>query len=109
MRVDRIERGKCAVEGGVTTANARVARIETEAALADMLGESDDLRVDLSRVTSSNSVMLSLMLSWLRQARVAGRRLVFERVPPDLDDLIRFTGLDSVLPTEAASAQARAP
>ena len=106
MRVDRIERGKCAIEGEVSTANGRIARIETEAALADILGESDDLRVDLSRVRSSNSVMLSLMLSWLRQARLAGRRLVFERVPPELDDLIRFTGLDRVLPTEAPAAQA---
>ena len=108
MRIERIEQGKCAVEGDVTHATARETRAETEAALSLLLGESDDVRVDLSRVTSSNSLMLSLMLSWLRQARAAGRKLTFERAPADLDDLIGFTGLDRILPLGGASTIAGA-
>ena len=106
MRVDRIERGKCAIEGAVTHLTARATRTETEEALSSLLGEADGVRIDLSRVTSSNSLMLSLMLSWLRQARAAGHRLVFERVPVELDDLIGFTGLDRILPLDGTAAKA---
>jgi phospholipid transport system transporter-binding protein len=105
VRVDRIEPGKCAIEGAVSHLTARETRAETEAELSRLLDEADSVRVDLSRVTSSNSIMLSLMLSWLRQARAAGRRIVFERVPSDLEDLIGFTGLDRILPFDGAPAQ----
>lgn len=83
----------------MTLATAREIRHSTATTLAALLEEEGDtVELDLSGVASRSSLVLSLMLCWLRQARQADRRLEFRGVPADLHELIRFTGLDGVLP-----------
>jgi anti-anti-sigma factor len=91
--------GRCRVEGRVTHANARVAHEATRAALGAVMAENHAvLELDLSGVTSGNSLVLSLMLSWFRLARTRGGELRFVDVPEALMEQIRFTGLHRLLP-----------
>ena len=90
------------VEGGPTLANARRARDLLDDVLAGVAAAAEQpeqtLEVSLHGVTGGNSVLVSLMLVWLRRARLAGVGILFVDVPPLLLNLIEFTGLDEVLP-----------
>jgi ABC-type transporter Mla MlaB component len=96
----RVAAGHCRVEGRVTHASARSAYEATQGSLAGLLDEAavDGLDVDLSGMASGNSLVLSLMLSWWRQARRAGREIRFVGVPAALGEQARFTGLGGILP-----------
>lgn len=99
MRILRLDEKRCRVEGAVTYETARVVHASTRAELASTLqAAADCIEVDLSGVTSGNSLVLSLMLSWMRVARQQERQMVFSAVPIGLLELIRFTGLDDILP-----------
>jgi ABC-type transporter Mla MlaB component len=83
----------------VTYETARAVHVATRAELAVTFEQSpESVEVDLSGVTSGNSLVLSLMLTWLRQARQQERNVIFSAVPSQLLELIRFTGLDGILP-----------
>jgi anti-anti-sigma factor len=110
VTIVRVAPGRLRVEGSVTHANARAAYESTCATLADLLADtsetasetvSETVYVDLSGVTSDNSLVLSLMLSWLRQARQSGREIRFCGMPATLNEQIRFTGLATILPFAA--------
>jgi ABC-type transporter Mla MlaB component len=91
-----------AVEGAPTLTNARKARGLFDAAFAGLSGPPDDaqktLEVSLRDVTGGKSVLVSLMLVWLRRARDAGLAIRYLDIPPLVMNLIEFTGLDEVLP-----------
>lgn len=98
----RVAPARARVEGRVTHANARSAWESTRTALAGILTEDGALlEIDLSGVTSGNSLVLSLMLSWLRQARAMEREIRFGGISPALSEQIRFTGLSSILRLDA--------
>lgn len=106
VTIVRVAPGRFRVEGSVTHANARAAYESTCATLAGLLADtsetvSEAVDVDLSGVTSDNSLVLSLMLSWLRQARQSGREIRFCGMPATLNEQIRFTGLAAILPFAA--------
>ena len=92
------------VEGAPTLTNARQVRGLLDAALAGLDTSASGavppptLEVSLQGVTDGNSVIVSLMLVWVRRARVAGVGIRFVEVPPPILNLIEFTGLDDVLP-----------
>jgi len=97
------------VEGAPTLANARDARGLLDAALAglaknDASGAEPTLDVSLGGVRDGNSVLVSLMLVWLRRARHAGVGIMFLDIPPLVMNLIEFTGLDEVLPIASGTA-----
>jgi phospholipid transport system transporter-binding protein len=93
--------GRVRVEGRVSHVNARAAWEATNASLGAILAaDAARIEIDLTDVTSGNSLVLSLMLSWLRQARTTGREIRFTGVPPALGEQIRFTGLAHILPLE---------
>jgi anti-anti-sigma regulatory factor len=56
------------------------------------------VEMSLSGVTEGSSVLVSLLLVWMRRARAAGVDIVFVDIPPRVATLIEFTGLDEVLP-----------
>ncbi len=58
---------------------------------------SEALTVDLAAVTRADSAGLALLIEWLRRARVAGRPLHFTRIPPQVQTLIRVSGLEKIL------------
>lgn len=92
------------VEGAPTLAGAREARGLFDAVLAELAANSDEPRtldVSLGGVRDGNSVLVSLMLVWLRKAREIDIGIRYLDIPPLVMDLIEFTGLDEVLPIAA--------
>jgi ABC-type transporter Mla MlaB component len=92
------------VAGDPTFADANGARAALDTALADLQAANVDstvtrtVEVSLAGVTQGNSVLVSLMLVWMRRARRTGVGILFVDIPPSAASLIEFSGLDEVLP-----------
>jgi len=54
-------------------------------------------RLDMGGVTHSNSAGTALLITWLRTARAAGKRLTVQNLPENLVALMQLAGLESVL------------
>ena len=100
------------VDGAPTLANAREARALLDTVFAGFVKDetappptpAPTLEVSLAGVQDGNSVLVSLMLVWLRRARHAGVGILFVETPPLVVNLIEFTGLDEVLPMASGTA-----
>lgn len=55
-------------------------------------------QVDLSGVRASDSIFMALLLSWLRLCDSRGVEMELVGLPESLFDMVRVSGLDSVLP-----------
>ncbi len=85
---------KFAVSGELTIDSAkRLQRFPFE-----QRAEGDLLVVDMAQVGLVDSAAVSLMLSWLRQAKAHGVQLSFIHVPTNLHSLVELYGLSEVLP-----------
>lgn len=60
--------------------------------------KGERLVVDMAQVEAVDSAAVSLMLSWLRQAKAQGMQLSFVHVPTNLKSLVDLYGLSEVLP-----------
>ena len=109
------------IQGSPTLANARSACSLLDGTFADLAAASaaakeqapDEapppaqlVELSLGGVTEGNSVLVSLLLVWMRRARASGVEIVFVDIPPLVATLIEFTGLDEVLPTVRPGAHA---
>jgi ABC-type transporter Mla MlaB component len=98
------------VSGSPTLANAKEARALLDEVFARVRETGSNtasaVQVSLGGVTNGNSVLVSLMLVWMRRARAAGAEIQFVDVPPLVSNLIEFTGLDDVLPIARAASAA---
>jgi hypothetical protein len=96
------------VDGAPTLTNAREARALLDPVFAgfvkDETAPEPTLEVSLAGVKDGNSVLVSLMLVWLRRAKLAGVGILFVETPPLVVNLIEFTGLDEVLPMAPGTA-----
>jgi phospholipid transport system transporter-binding protein len=54
--------------------------------------------VDLAGVTEVDSAAVALAITWLRDARAAGRTIRFENLPPALAKLARLYGVAGLIP-----------
>ncbi|MBL8496532.1 STAS domain-containing protein [Nitrosomonas sp. JL21] len=54
--------------------------------------------VDLQQITSVDSSVISMMLEWLRTARLQGCQLQFINLPPNLATLIQLYGIVEMIP-----------
>ena len=61
-------------------------------------GADSQFNVDLSGVSRSTSVGLSLLLCFMRKAKKCNKALVFVSIPDALFEMARVSGLDDVLP-----------
>jgi phospholipid transport system transporter-binding protein len=61
-----------------------------------LLAAGENVSVDLSGVTHTDSAGLALLLEWLQQARAAGRKLSFSGFPDQTRRLIDVSGLGEV-------------
>jgi len=64
----------------------------------DQKSLSGPLVVDMAQVDVVDSAAVSLMLSWLRQAKVQKVDISFIHVPTNLHSLVDLYGLSEVLP-----------
>lgn len=63
-------------------------------------GESS-VEVDLSGVTHGDSAGLSLLIEWLRQAKLQSRQLRYVALPAQLNALASISDVDGLLATTA--------
>jgi phospholipid transport system transporter-binding protein len=62
----------------------------------NMLGR-DQITVDLTGVTRSDSAGLALLVEWLRESELAGNTIKFVNVPAQLLSIARVCGLEDIL------------
>jgi ABC-type transporter Mla MlaB component len=100
------------ISGSPTLTNGKEARTLLDPVFTELEASNDaaaeprTIEISLGGVTNGNSVLVSLMLVWMRRARAAGSGLMFVDVPPLVSSLIEFTGLDDVLPMTRPGARA---
>lgn len=99
MKLCELSAGQYQLEGKVTAADAAIIRDEVDVILAREVTDADIMQVfDLHEVVDGNSLLIGLMMGWLRQAQRCEKRIGYRAVPPRLYELIEFYGLDAVLP-----------
>ena len=100
------------ISGAPTLDDAKAARALFDPALAEIEATNTDstitrtIEVSLAGIEHGNSVLISLMLVWMRRARRAGVGILFVEIPRLGSSLIDFTGLDEVLPIVKSDAAA---
>lgn len=55
--------------------------------------------VDLQQITQVDSSVISMMLEWLRAARLLGCQIRFVNLSPNLESLIQLYGVEELIPT----------
>jgi phospholipid transport system transporter-binding protein len=60
-----------------------------------------DLTIDLRGVMRADSAGVALLVEWLRLARAAGRTLRYRNLPPQVDALVRVSGLEKAFALDA--------
>ncbi len=86
------EDGNLRVEGSITVHNV-VAVVEQGKALF----ASDDLVIDLTKVTEVDSSAVSMLLEWQREARRRNRRIRFANTPQNLKGLAQLYGISELI------------
>jgi ABC-type transporter Mla MlaB component len=98
------------ISGSPTLENAKEARDLLDPVFAELQAThpraNGTVEISLGGVTNGNSVLVSLMLVWMRRARRAEVSIAFVDIPPLVSNLIEFTGLDDVLPVVRTGAAA---
>jgi phospholipid transport system transporter-binding protein len=87
------------LNGAVTTDNVVAIRKTGENIIAKL---SMDGVMDLSAVSSTSAVTLSLLLAWLRAAKSRNLSLVIRQMPDKLFDMARVSGLELVFPFDSS-------
>ncbi|MDP2901531.1 MAG: STAS domain-containing protein [Methylovulum sp.] len=59
------------------------------------LTSAKEITVDLSRVSNTDSAGLALMIEWIRYARSKRTPLRFKKIPKQLLNLAKLSGLDN--------------
>jgi ABC-type transporter Mla MlaB component len=99
VKLRELAAGQYLLEGSVTAADAPAIRDSVDVILARELTDADTIQeFDLSAVVDGNSLLIGLMMGWLREAQRHEKRISYRAVPGRLYELIEFYGLDGVLP-----------
>lgn len=96
--VERIAAGELRVTGRIDFDNANEV---VEQGTRLIAAETSDVRVDLAGLTAGGSVAVAVLLAWFRQAAMLDLSIRFANVPPELVNVIEFSGLDDVVMIEA--------
>jgi len=100
-RIERVAEGELRLIGVLDYSSGPALREAGRAAIAD---SRSALMLDCSAVERSSSVGLSLLLAFMRDARVAGVELRITALPGDMEKIARVSGLLDILPLEASRA-----
>jgi phospholipid transport system transporter-binding protein len=61
---------------------------------ASFITQGKDIVIDLSRVSSTDSAGLALMIEWLKLARINRSKVHFKNIPTQLMTLAKLSGFD---------------
>jgi len=82
------------INGAVTFANVVQLWHESSALVA----VAEVVKIDLGKVSYSDSSILALISSWMRLTRQQNKQIFLYNVSSQLKDIIRVSGLDTILP-----------
>lgn len=91
--MSRREGNRLLLEGVLTVDT--VARVLEDTSLQDRAAAEV---VDLAGVTEVDSAAVALAITWLREARAAGRTIRFENLPPAMAKLARLYAVADLIP-----------
>ncbi|MBV8741857.1 MAG: STAS domain-containing protein [Sinobacteraceae bacterium] len=87
--------GRFSARGRITFATARAAR---QTGLAAFDGTSEQqIRVDCSGISASDSAGMAVLLDWLSAARRAGRSLQYQNLPVQVQAIARISDVLEML------------
>ena len=84
------------VSGELTLDTARAVMQDTET----LFSAAEPIAIDLSGVTRADSAALALVVTWMRQANQANKRIHFQHVPNQMLAIAKASGLDEILPIQ---------
>ncbi|PKO25884.1 MAG: hypothetical protein CVU35_01945 [Betaproteobacteria bacterium HGW-Betaproteobacteria-8] len=93
--------GKWLVSGSLL-----IGDVESLLAQRIMVNGSPSLEVDMSGVTEVDSIAISLLFEWLREAGMNQTRLVYSNLPASLTSLASLYGVLDFIPQAAGHAAA---
>lgn len=93
----RREGARIIVSGPVTLANVADIMVDGNRHLREGVST-----VDVGEVSELDSSLLALLLAWLREAKSAGRELVFANLPEALRTIAHLYGVEELLPAVPA-------
>ncbi len=96
--VERAGPGELRVVGHVDFDNANEISEQGERLIES---EASGVRVDLTGLTAGGSVAIAVLIAWFRHASLLDRPIRFSNVPAALVNVIKFSGLNDVIPVEA--------
>lgn len=82
--------GHFTVEGNLTFANIDKQSLQSFKFLKGM----DSICIDLSKVQTTDSAGLALMIEWIKQSRMSRVKLSFKNIPAQLLALAKLSGFD---------------
>lgn len=91
----QLTEGVIHVSGDLNAASVP-ALLDDATALFQQAGEQ--FSVDLADVTRADSSGLALLIDWMRSARRDNQQLSFRRIPAQLLEMARVSGIESLLP-----------
>jgi phospholipid transport system transporter-binding protein len=62
-----------------------------------LLASQTELHFDLSKVLSSNSAGIALLIEWMKYAKQHQKTITFERIPAQLQSIAAVSGVTSIL------------
>ena len=83
------------LKGSVTMDNARAIMEEGQA-----LFNHEDVKVDLAGVDEVDSSAVSILLQWMREAKLRNQPILFFNLPANLKSLIALYGVDEMIPNQ---------
>lgn len=99
LLVQQGDDGLIHVIGAIDTSNAAAALQQAER----LLGVEGRVVVDLSRLSSTDSVTLAVLLAWAARLHRTGQRVQFTRMPEHLRALARLSEVEALLGIPAAA------
>jgi len=91
----QLTEGVVHVSGDLNAASVP-ALLDDSVALFQQAGEQ--LCVDLADITRADSSGLALLIDWMRSAKRHNQQLIFRRIPAQLLEMARVSGIESLLP-----------
>ena len=62
-----------------------------------LMTAAHDLNFDFTKITSSNSAGLALLIEWFKYAKTVGKKIAFSNIPTQLNSIIHAAGIESLL------------
>ncbi|GAB3369235.1 STAS domain-containing protein [Azotobacter armeniacus] len=97
--IRQVEPGVLALAGVLDYSTGPALRQQGRALIG--IAEAAELVLDCAGVEKSSSVGPSLLLAYLRDAKIAGKRLRMRALPQDMREIAQVCGLLELLPLDA--------